>query len=144
MAKRQLTVKVSSIEDTLARFKEVWEQAEQGEKIAGAPLEIVSFENAILLMKALSPKRLELLQQLHATGKTSIRALAKKLTRDYSNVHEDMKALHQLGLILQDHQKKYYMPWDKIVTEIPMNILPVSKKGHGHKKSLHASGVAHH
>jgi predicted transcriptional regulator len=55
-------------------------------------------------------------------GKTSIRALAKKLNRDYSNVHEDVKALHHIGLILQDNTGHYYMPWNKIVTEIPMDI----------------------
>lgn len=142
MAKRQLTVKVSSIKETLARFKEVWEQAERGEKIEGAPLETVSFENAKLLMKTLSPRRLELLQQLHAMGKTSIRALAKKLTRDYSNVHEDVKALHQVGLILQDSTGNYYMPWDKIVTEIPMDIIPVREKVHHHKSSA-TSHVVH-
>src|SRR5262249_52701608 len=53
MSKRQLTVKVSSVEETLARFKDVWERAERDEKIEGAPLETVSFENAKLLMKTL-------------------------------------------------------------------------------------------
>ncbi len=130
MTKRQLTVKVSSIEETLARFKKVWGQAERGEKIEGAPLEIVRFENAKQLMKTLSPRRLEILQQLHTMGKTSIRALAKKLARDYSNVHDDVKALCHVGLILKDNTGKYYMPWDKIVTEIPMTIIPARKKVH--------------
>ncbi len=138
MAKRQLTVKVSSIKETLARFKDVWEQAERGEKIEGVPLETVSFENAKLLMKTLSPKRLELLQQLHAMGKTSIRALAKKLARDYSNVYEDIKALYHLGLILKDKAGGYYMPWDKIVTEIPMNSISVREKAH-HLGSVYPS-----
>lgn len=142
MAKRQLTVKVSSMKETLERFKDVWERAERGEKIEGAPLETVSFENAKLLMKTLSPRRLELLQQLHAMGKTSIRALAKRLDRDYSNVHEDVKALHHIGLIPQDSAGHYYMPWDKIVTEIPMDIIPARKKAHHHKS--HATNHAPH
>lgn len=139
MAKRQLTVKVSSISQTLARFKDIWKRAERGEKIAGTPIEVVSFENAKLLMKTLSPRRLELLQQLHTMGKVSIRALAKKLTRDYSNVHDDVKALHHVGLVLQDNTGKYYMPWEKIVTEIPMTIIST------HKRKPHPShtGVTH-
>lgn len=120
MTKRQLIVKVSSIEESIAHFSDVWERAERGEKIENAPIEIVSFETAKLLMKTLTPRRLDLLQHLHTLGKSSIRALAKALERDYSNVHEDVKALHRVGIILQDNTNKYYMPWDTIVTEIPM------------------------
>ncbi len=57
MTKKQLIVKVSSLEDSLANFKNVWERAEKGEKFA-APIKILSFENASTLMKALNPKRL--------------------------------------------------------------------------------------
>ena len=124
MTKRQLIVKVSSVKESLARFKDAWEKAERGEKIENTPIEIVSFETAQLLMKTLTPRRLDLLQRLHTLGKTSIRALAKALERDYSNVHEDVKALHRVGIILQDNTRKYYMPWDTIVTEIPMIITP--------------------
>jgi predicted transcriptional regulator len=126
MTKRSVTVNISSIEETLARFKSAWEHAEQ-KVVKSTPIEIVSFENAKSLIKALSPRRLELLQQLHAMDKTSIRALAKELKRDYSNVHEDVKALYHVGLVLQDDAGKYYMPWDKVVTEIPMTIEPIRK-----------------
>lgn len=135
MAKRQLTVKVSSIEDSLAHLEEVWEHAEQGKK-AKAPIEIVSFANATLLIKTLTPKRLELLQQLHALGKSSsIRTLAKKLDRDYSNVHQDVKILYHAGLVLQDKTGKYSMPWDKIVTEVPMTLPPPKETTRHHRHS---------
>jgi predicted transcriptional regulator len=127
MNKRKLRVKTGSILETLGRFQAAWEQAEKGETIGNTPVEIISFENPKLLMKTLTPRRLELLQHLHMLGKTSIRTLAKKLTRDYSNVHEDVKILHQTGLLLKDSLGKYYMPWEKIVTEIPMTI-PIPKR----------------
>ncbi len=120
MVKKQLAVKVSSFEETLDHFKQIWDQIEQGEEIIGAPLEIISFESAKLLMKILSPRRLDLLQLLHIRGKSTVRTLAKELARDFDNVQEDVKALHHVGLILQDSTGKYFMPWDKIVTEIPM------------------------
>ncbi len=88
MNKRKLTVKVSSLDEALTDFKIAWEKAEAGEKFA-IPIEIIGFENATLLIKTLTPRRLELLQKLHAMGNSSIRALAKKLERDYSNVHQD-------------------------------------------------------
>jgi len=127
MSKRQLNVKVSSLKEAINEFKETWKRHEQGEKFS-APIETLRFENTLTLMKTLTPKRLELLQQLHTLGKMSIRALAKKLEREYSNVHQDVKALHHVGLVLQDNTGKYSVPWDKIVTEIPMTIIPAQNK----------------
>jgi predicted transcriptional regulator len=118
MTKKKLIVKVSSLEDSLANFKNVWERAEEGEKF-DAPIEVLSFENASTFMKALSPKRLELLQILHGLGVVSIRQLAKALHRDYSNVHQDVKALNLIGVILKS-EGKYYVPWETIVTEISL------------------------
>lgn len=118
MTKKQLIVKVSSLEDSLAKFKNVWERAEKGEKL-DTPVEVLSFENAATLMKTLSPKRLELLKTLHLLGAVSIRQLTKELHRDYSNVHQDVKALHQVGVVLED-KGKYYVPWETIVTEISL------------------------
>jgi len=119
MTRRKLIVKVSSLENSLERFREVWERVERGENIK-APVEILSFEDGADLMKSLSPKRLELLQELHKLGKTSIRQLAKHLNRDYRNVHQDVKALYQLGIMLGSSDGKYYVPWDTITTEFPL------------------------
>lgn len=141
MSKRQLTVKVSNLKEAISEFKDIWKRHEQGEKIE-TPVETLRFENTLTLMKTLTPKRLELLQQLHTLGKMSIRSLAKKLEREYSNVHQDVMALRHVGLVLQDSVGKYYMPWDKIVTEIPMTIIPTQKQGYhkGHKEVR----IAHH
>jgi predicted transcriptional regulator len=134
MTKKQLIVKVSSLEDSLAKFKNVWEQAEKGEKF-DIPVEVLSFENASTLMKTLSPKRLELLKMLHALGTISIRYLAKELHRDYSNVHQDVKALSQIGVILEK-DNKYYVPWETIVTEISLCTKDSPKhKHHRHDNS---------
>ena len=128
MTKKQLTVRVSSLEDSLTNFKNVWNRAEKGKKIT-APIEILSFENTSALMKALSPKRLELLKILHGLGEASIRQLAKALHRDYSNVHQDVKALNLVGLILQN-EGKYYVPWETIVTEFSLCTKDSSKNSH--------------
>ncbi len=140
MKKRKLTVKVSSFDEALASFKEVWEKAEVGQKLA-EPIEIVGFENASLLMKTLTPRRLELLQKLHAIGASSVRALAKELERDYSNVHQDIKILSQAGLLLQDKKGHYSMPWDKIITEIPMTEWIPSQR---HASKAHTVSHSHH
>lgn len=123
MTEQQLTIKVNSIEESLARFKEVWEKSEQGKKIK-TPVEILSFENSALLLKTLTSKRLELLQGLHELGKSSIRNLAKRLNRDYSNVYQDIKVLHRIDLVCQDEAGNYSVPWSKIITEISMTAPP--------------------
>jgi len=141
MNKRRLTVKLTTLEESLARFKDVWERAEQGEKF-DTPVEVLGFENAATLMKTLSPKRLELLKELHLLGKTSIKALAKHLERDYSNVHQDVKSLYKIGLILEDSTGKYYVPWDSIVTEFS---LCEDKKEHHEYRShyYHGNSIEH-
>jgi predicted transcriptional regulator len=135
MNKRKLVVKVSSLEDSLSKFRDVWRKVERGEKIK-VPIEILSFDNAADLMKTLSPKRLELLQELHKLEKVSIRQLAKHLHRDYSNVHQDVKALQHLGVVLESDEKKYYVPWDSIVTEIPL----CTERNSHHRSHQHYSG----
>ncbi len=134
MTKKKLIVKVSSLENSLAKFKDAWKRAEKGYR-RGAPIEILSFENASTLIKTLSPKRLELLQTLHMLGAVSIRKLAKELHRDYSNVHQDVKALNQIGVMLKN-EGKYYVPWDTIVTEISLC------KGTSPTHSHHGHGTA--
>lgn len=134
MTKNKLIINVSTLEDSLARFKNAWNQAEKGGKL-NSPIEILSFENASTLMKTLSPKRLELLQVLHMLGETSIRRLAKELDRDYSNVYQDVKSLAQIGLILES-EGRYSVPWEAIVTEIPLCTKhSVKNKPHKHHRS---------
>lgn len=116
MIKKQLTVRVSSPEESLANFKDVYKRVERGEKING-PVDILSFENESELMKTLNPKRLRLLKILHLLGAVSIQQLAKELRRDYNNVQQDVKELNLLGVILESNEK-YYVPWEIIVIEI--------------------------
>ncbi|OGT44112.1 MAG: hypothetical protein A3F42_00880 [Gammaproteobacteria bacterium RIFCSPHIGHO2_12_FULL_37_34] len=119
MNKKCLTIQVSTLEQSLSKFRDIWNKVERGKRFT-TPMEIVSFESAIMLMKTLSPRRLELLQVLHTLGKVSIRQLAKRLHRDYSNVYQDVKELNQITIILKDHAGKYYVPWDAIITNIPL------------------------
>jgi len=54
--------------------------------------------------------------------------LAKALDRDYSNVHQDVKLLYQLGLMQKDEKDdKFSVPWDVIVTEITLSVAKNTK-----------------
>ena len=116
--KKTISIKVGSVEESLAKFKQAWIDAEEA-KQKSKPVETLHFENTSLMLKTLTPRRLELMQILHGQGLSSIRALAKKLQRDYRNVYDDVKSLHNIGLILSK-DNKYYVPWDTIKTEIPV------------------------
>jgi len=125
MRNKKITVRTGSLEEAAKEFIDVWHQVEQGHG-PEAPIEKISFKDQRLLFKTLTPKRFEILKYAHEHDGISIRALAKELGRDYSNVHQDVKILYQLGLMLKDEKsEKYYVPWDVIVTEIP---LPTAKK----------------
>lgn len=59
----------------------------------------LNFESWEALTAVLTPKRLDLLRHLHRTPAASIRALAGTLGRAYANVHADVEALAEAGLI---------------------------------------------
>jgi predicted transcriptional regulator len=78
------------------RFIDAWHRAEQGESFQERHL---AFESWDVLARVLTGKRMELLRYVRRNTVTSIRALAKALNRDYSNVHADVKALANAGLL---------------------------------------------
>jgi predicted transcriptional regulator len=123
MSNKKITVRTGSLEEAAKEFIDIWHQVEQGHT-PKAPIEKISFKDQRLLFKTLTPKRFEILEYVHERDGISIRLLAKELGRDYSNVHQDVKILHQLGLMLKNEKNdKYYVPWDVIVTEIPLSVV---------------------
>lgn len=145
MTKKKLTVGVGSIEDAARDFIDVWHQVESGKLPKNAPIEKITFSDQRLLFKTLSPRRCDLLRYVHEHGKISIRALAKGIDRDYSNVHQDVKTLLQVGLILKDEKSdKYHVPWDVIVTEIPMFSPPAANEQANPKRCCGASVQVSH
>jgi predicted transcriptional regulator len=69
------------------------------------------------LARVLTVKRVELLSYVRRNKVTSVRALAKALGRDYSNVHADVKALQSAGLI-EATAKAVRADYDAIETRI--------------------------
>jgi predicted transcriptional regulator len=73
-----------------------WHRAELGESFHERHLAFKSWET---LSRVLTGKRMELLSYVRRHNVPSVRALAKELNRDYSNVHADVKALVGAGLL---------------------------------------------
>ena len=82
------------------------------------PLEVLSFENLPLMLKTLSPARWELLRKLSAEGPMSIYELAKRLERDYKNVHTDVTQLAAIRLIERQADGRITVAWELLRAEL--------------------------
>ncbi len=83
-------------DEAARRFVDAWHRAERGESFRERHL---TFESWDALARVLTGKRMELLRYVRRHTVTSVRALAKALGRDYSNVHADVQALTAAGLL---------------------------------------------
>ena len=92
----RITVGGAMEDESSRRFVDAWRRAGQGETFHERHLVFESWE---ALARILSSKRMELLRYIHRHNVTSVRALAKALNRDYSNVHADVQALANAGLL---------------------------------------------
>lgn len=125
MSKRAITITVGTSEDMAKEAIKIWHQIEAGQTPKQVPIEKIRFPDERTLFKTLTTSRCGLLRYVHENGKLSIRAISKGLHRVYSNVYQDIRVLSQAGLIFKDEKdKKYYVPWDVIITEIPMTLTP--------------------
>lgn len=120
MSNKTIKLTVGSLEDLGKEFISTWHDAEKGKISKKDNVEKILFKDETVFFKTLTASRFALLRKLHSLGKSSIRALSKELNRDYKNVYDDVKILCSIDLILQDSDGKYYVPWESIVTEIPL------------------------
>jgi predicted transcriptional regulator len=110
----EITVGGDLKEEVSRRAIDAWHRAERGETFHERHL---AFENWDTLARVLSNKRMELLRYVRRNRVTSIRALAQALGRDYSNVHADVKALAEAGLV-ENTKKGVRADYDAIETRI--------------------------
>ncbi len=113
---KDIKIEVKGAEESAMEAVRAWERAEEG--IAPEePIDCLYFQSLETLLSVLSTRRLDLLKVLHESGSSSVRALAKKLNRDYKNVHQDVALLEKVGLI-QRKGEKVTAPWERIIAEI--------------------------
>lgn len=117
--KRTLAIGVASAKEAGDNFVRAWKRAEKGLP-PEEPVNKLHFTDMATLFKYLSPKRFELLQHLREAGPLSIRKLATDLHRDYKNVHTDAKDLLSVGLVEETKNGLLSVPWDAIVSELPL------------------------
>jgi predicted transcriptional regulator len=96
MSKVKVTVGGAMEQEASRRFVDAWHRAERGERVDERHL---AFESWDALARVMTGKRMELLHYVRRHEVSSVRALAKALGRDYSNVHTDVQALAAAGLL---------------------------------------------
>ena len=96
MSDVRVTVGGAMEEEASRRFVDAWHRAERGQTFHERHL---AFESWEALARVMTGKRMELLHYVRRHQVKSVRALAKALGRDYSNVHADVQALTAAGLL---------------------------------------------
>ena len=110
----KITVGGAIEKEASRRFIDAWHRAERGEKLRERHL---AFESWDTLARVLTRGRMALLRYVRRHKVTSVRALAKGLERDYSNVHADVQVLAHAGL-LDVAEGRIRADYDAIETKI--------------------------
>ena len=111
-----LELRIGDARDALDRFEAAWNRVAEGRKIS--PLRILSLEDLPALVKVLTPARWSLVENLRREGTVSIYGLAKRVKRDYKNVHTDVTALLDTGLARKNAEGEIEVAWDVVRAEL--------------------------
>jgi predicted transcriptional regulator len=115
---RPLEIRLGPAGDALDRFEAAWHRVAEGR--AMRPLEVLTFPDLPSLLRTLSTARWILLQKLSEAGPLSIYELAKRLGRDYKNVHTDVTQLAAIRLIRREADGKVTVPWEWLRAELKL------------------------
>ena len=112
---RRLELRIGDARDALDRFEAAWNRRTEGRRMK--PLHVLSMADLPVLLRTLTPARWELLERLRDAGPLSIYELAKRLERDYKNVHTDVTALAKIELIERAADGRVAVRWDVVRAE---------------------------
>lgn len=117
---RKAIIGIASFKETANELLAVAARLDRGERLSEADYQL-NFATASQLFAELTPKKLELLDTLKRTGPQSVYGLAKRLRRNYSNVHTSVSSLIALGLIAKDANDKVFVPWDDVEIHVSLS-----------------------
>jgi predicted transcriptional regulator len=111
-----LEIRVGPPGDALDRFEAAWNRAAEGRKVS--PLRVLTLQDLPSFTRALTPARWQLVERLKKEGPISIYELAKRLERNYKNVHTDVSELVKVGLIEKNGKTEVGVAWDAVRAEL--------------------------
>jgi predicted transcriptional regulator len=112
---RVLEVRVGPAADALDRFEAAWNRRAEGGSFK--TLHVLTLPDLPRLAKTLSPARWALLEALRRHGPLSIYELARRLQRNYKNVHTDVTQLAALGVVERASDNRVLVPWEVLRAE---------------------------
>jgi len=112
-----LELRVGPPRDALDRFEAAWNRVAEGRPTG--TLRVLTLRDLPLLLRTLTPARWQLLERLAKDGRLSVYQLAKRLERDYKNVHTDVAQLLRLG-VLERNGDGVAVPWDLLRAELAL------------------------
>ena len=80
----------------------------------------VGFAEVGQMLATFTPKRWELIARLRETGPLTTAELARKLDRDYKNVHADVAALSEWLAVQRTEDGRVHVPWSEIVVDMKL------------------------
>ena len=113
-----LRLRTATAAEALDAFELAWHRA--AGRPGAVPEQVLAFPDLPRLLATLTPARWALLERLRAVGPLSVNALAKRLGRDYKNVHTDVRALETLGLIGRAQDGRVEVGWDRVEAVLPL------------------------
>lgn len=114
-----LHVKVAEpMEEMLDHAKVTMEAIESGQ--TPEPHMGIGFESLPQLLAIFTPKRWELIAYLSEHGPLSVAELARRLERNYKNVHGDVAVLTEWMVVERDDAGLVSVPWDEIDLRLPL------------------------
>jgi len=115
---RLLELRIGDARDALDRFEAAWNRRLEGRSVR--TLQVLTLTSLPQLLRTLSPARWQLLERLRTEGPLSIYELAKRLERDYKNVHTDVTQLALLRLIERQPDGRVAVPWELLRAELKL------------------------
>lgn len=112
-----LRITIASGEEALDDALDAAGAADDGEQHDA----VVSFENTEGIRRLLTDRRLELLRSLMGEPAESITALADRLDRSYSVVHDDVEVLAEYGIVhfrRMGQSKQPFVPYGRIEFDV--------------------------
>jgi predicted transcriptional regulator len=113
---------ISNWNQTRDELRKLAKKIDAGKRLPEADYQL-DFPSPVELLAELPPKRLQILRELKSVGPMSVYALAKRLGRNYSNVHSDIQRLLALGLVDKNSAGQVLMPFDDIVVQVDASLV---------------------
>ena len=117
MNKRVLQVKVGEpLESSLERAARTMVALERGEAVE--PYFGVGFADMSQFLAVFTPRRWAVLAALREAGPLTVAELARRVKRDYKNVHGDIEKLREWRAVVKDEQGRIHAPYAEIVVQV--------------------------